>query len=65
MKIEAYAKINLTLDIVGKHPDGYHDLIMIMQSVGLHDDVRVNLNDSSKITVKSSSALLADDESLF
>ena len=63
MKIEAYAKINLTLDIVGKRPDGYHDLIMIMQSVGLHDDVRVNLNDSSKITVKSSSALLADDES--
>lgn len=63
MKIEAYAKINLTLDIVGKRPDGYHDLIMIMQSVGLHDDVSVKLNDSGKITVKSSSALLADDES--
>lgn len=63
MKIEAYAKINLTLDIVGKRSDGYHDLIMIMQSVGLHDDVTVNLNDSGKIAVKSSSALLADDES--
>ena len=63
MKIEAYAKINLTLDIVGKRPDGYHDLIMIMQSVGLHDDVTVNLNDSGKIAVKSSSALLLDDES--
>ncbi len=63
MKIEAYAKINLTLDIIGKRSDGYHDLTMIMQSVGLHDDIIVNLNDSGKISVKSSSALLADDES--
>lgn len=63
MKIEANAKINLTLDIVGKRPDGYHDLVMIMQSVSLHDDVIVNLNDSGKISVKSSSALLKDDDS--
>lgn len=63
MKIEANAKINLTLDIVGKRPDGYHDLVMIMQSVNLHDDVEVNLNNSGKISVKSSLALLKDDES--
>lgn len=63
MKIKAYAKINLTLDIIGKRPDGYHDLVMIMQSVDLHDTVSVNLNESGKISVKSSSALLCDDES--
>lgn len=63
MKIQANAKINLTLDIIGKRPDGYHDLVMVMQSVGLHDDVEVNLNDSGKITVHSSSAALKDDES--
>ena len=74
MLIHTYAKINLTLDILRKRPDGYHDLVMIMQSVGLHDVVTVSLNDSGRISVKSkigshdedmksTSALPADDES--
>ncbi len=37
--IEANAKINLTLDILGKRPDGYHEVAMVMQTVGLHDTV--------------------------
>lgn len=40
---EAYAKLNLTLDIVGKRPDGYHDLQMVMTSVSLSDTVTVRL----------------------
>ena len=36
--IAAYAKINLTLDVVGKLSNGYHELLMVMQSVSLHDD---------------------------
>lgn len=39
MQIPAYAKINLTLDVLGKRPDGYHELSMIMQSVSLADTV--------------------------
>ena len=35
--LHANAKINLTLDILGKRADGYHDLSMVMQSVTLHD----------------------------
>ena len=35
--IDAYAKINLSLDIIGKREDGYHLLSMVMQSVSLHD----------------------------
>ena len=31
----AYAKINLTLDILRRREDGYHDMRMVMQSVGL------------------------------
>lgn len=41
MRLKAYAKINLLLDVVGKRDDGYHDLITIMQSIGLHDVVTV------------------------
>jgi 4-diphosphocytidyl-2-C-methyl-D-erythritol kinase len=37
MKINAYAKINLFLRVLGKRPDGYHELETLMQSVTLHD----------------------------
>ena len=41
LTVKAYAKINLLLDILGSRPDGYHELFMIMQSVGLFDTVTV------------------------
>ena len=43
MKIQeqAPAKINLTLDILGRRSDGYHELRMVMQSVSLCDTVTV------------------------
>lgn len=42
MKIKAYAKINISLDIVGKREsDGYHLLRMIMQNIDLYDEVSV------------------------
>lgn len=37
----AYAKLNLTLDVLGKRPDGYHELVSVMQTVSLCDDVGV------------------------
>lgn len=43
MKIKAYAKINLSLDIVGVRKDGYHLLAMVMQAIELHDVVNLNL----------------------
>ena len=42
MTLPAYAKLNLTLDILRKRPDGYHDLRMVMQSIALHDTVTVH-----------------------
>ena len=41
VKVKAYAKINLMLDICAKRNDGYHDLFMIMQSIGIYDTVTV------------------------
>lgn len=43
LREKAYAKINLTLDILGKRPDGYHDLKSIMQTVSLHDVVELDI----------------------
>jgi 4-diphosphocytidyl-2-C-methyl-D-erythritol kinase len=39
IELQAKAKINLSLDVIGKRPDGYHDVKMIMQTIGLHDDI--------------------------
>ena len=41
--VDARAKINLTLDVTGRREDGYHTVEMVMQSVLLHDDVRVTV----------------------
>ena len=43
--VKAPAKINLTLDIVGKRPDGYHNVAMVMQTVSLYDTVTVGFTD--------------------
>lgn len=42
-RVQAPAKINLSLDILGKRADGYHDVSMVMQTVSLYDTVTVEL----------------------
>lgn len=49
VKVLAPAKINLTLDVVGKRPDGYHDIKTIMQAVDLYDTITITNNDSKEI----------------
>lgn len=51
IKVKAYAKINLLLDIICKRNDGYHDLFMIMQSIGIYDTVTVSETKSKGITI--------------
>lgn len=46
VKEYAYAKINLWLDIIGKRPDGYHDIKTVMQTVSLCDAVTVGEADN-------------------
>ena len=42
IQLHAYAKINLTLDVTGRRPNGYHDVKMIMQQISLCDEVTVS-----------------------
>lgn len=39
----AFAKINLTLDVLGKREDGYHDLKSVMQTVSVRDDIEIDV----------------------
>lgn len=43
LREKAYAKLNLTLDVLGKREDGYHDLKSVMQTVSLYDDITLYL----------------------
>jgi 4-diphosphocytidyl-2-C-methyl-D-erythritol kinase len=43
VRVSAYAKINLSLHVVGVRPDGYHELRTIFQSIALHDTLTVRL----------------------
>ena len=48
IRVRAHGKINLALDVLRKREDGYHEVRMIMQSVGLYDNIEiVNLGQSS------------------
>ncbi len=60
----AYAKINLFLDVVGKRPDGYHDLHSCMQTVGLCDTISAEITDAAEteIVLSCSDSTLSCDE---
>jgi 4-diphosphocytidyl-2-C-methyl-D-erythritol kinase len=53
IKLRAYAKLNLTLKINGKRPDGYHEIDSTMQSVSLHDEIDIKIIESG-IKIKCS-----------
>ena len=63
IKLDAYGKINLGLDVLGKRDDGYHDLDMVMQSVNLADKIIIQKNKTGEITVKSNTGKIPNDES--
>ena len=43
--LPAYAKLNLTLDVTGRHPNGYHDIDSVMQTISLHDLIWIERTD--------------------
>lgn len=58
----AFAKLNLTLDVLGKRLDGYHDLKSVMQTISIRDDIQLDIGtgetwkiecDNAKVPVDS------------
>ena len=64
IKIEGNAKINLTLDILGKRPDGYHEVAMVMQSIGLHDTIEMEKSAAGIALTINVPWLRADEKNL-
>ncbi len=49
LTLPAFAKINLGLRVLGKRPDGYHEIDTILQTINLHDTIRLTVTDNSQI----------------
>ena len=62
MEIQAFAKLNLTLDILGKREDGYHDLRMVMQSITLADTLTLEENQGEGLRVSANLRFLRTGE---
>ena len=50
-ELKAYAKLNLTLDILCKRSDGYHDMRMIMQSISLADTLTIEQHEGAELVL--------------
>jgi 4-diphosphocytidyl-2-C-methyl-D-erythritol kinase len=62
LKIEAPAKINLTLEVLGKRPDGYHEIRSVIQTIGFCDYLQIVAD--SEVRVKSTAAGWSPEKSL-
>lgn len=65
MRVKAYAKVNLSLKILGKRSDGYHELESLMQSVSLSDQISLELAPSGiTLTIINNPDLPSDEKNL-
>ena len=64
MKIKAYGKVNISLDVVGKSEDGYHLLSMIMQNIDLYDEIEVEKQECGIILECNKSYVPVDNRNL-
>lgn len=62
IRLKARAKVNISLDVVRKREDGYHDLSMIMQTVNLYDKVNIKKVKKQGIVLKTNLPFLPTDD---
>ena len=62
LTLKAYAKVNLTLEVIGKRDDGYHNVATILQTVDLADMVVINQAD--ELSVECDQAELSGERNL-
>ncbi len=62
VKLQAYGKINLSLDVLRQREDGYHDVRMIMQTVKLHDNIDMQKTRTPGIKLTTNLAFLPVNE---
>lgn len=64
MKVKTAAKINLALDVTGKRPDGYHLIESVFQTVGIYDEISIELSDKITLTCEKSESIPCGEENI-
>ncbi|MEW6064978.1 4-diphosphocytidyl-2C-methyl-D-erythritol kinase [Desulforamulus profundi] len=64
LRLNAHAKINLTLDVLSRRPDGYHEVEMIMQSIALHDTLEMEFEPKEIVLTVSGVRVTAGQDNL-
>ena len=59
---KAYAKLNISLDVTEKRDDGFHNMVMVMQTVSLCDDIRITLTDTPRVRARTDLHFIPGDE---
>ena len=62
LSLKAYGKINLGLDVLRRRDDGYHEVRMVMQTVGIYDRIDLIYKEEPGITVETNLYYLPDNE---
>ena len=62
IKLKAHAKINLTIEILGKRQDGYHEIVSILQTIGLHDTIKLTI--ANDISLKTNMSAVPESGNL-
>ncbi len=58
----AFAKVNLTLDVLGRREDGYHDLRSVMQTISIRDDIEIDIGTGKPWALHCSAEGIPEDE---
>ncbi len=62
IKLRSFAKINLGLEIIGRRPDGYHNLRTVFQTIDVCDELELRENKKQKIVLSGTDPRIAWDE---
>ncbi len=62
LSLPSFAKINWSLEILGRRPDGYHEIRTLLQTISLHDDLHFELTDDGTVTLSCDDPNLPTDD---
>lgn len=62
INLRAFGKVNLGLDVIRKREDGFHDLDMIMQTVGIFDRINIKISDEPGVRLTTNAGFLPVDD---
>jgi len=64
LRVRAYAKINLSLAVLGKRPDGFHDIRTIFHTISVGDDLTIQFTRARKTSIEVTSSVEIPGENI-